>query len=482
MIYPACHYQTMDELNWLNAITQVDLLKSRQVSAVELMNCCYDQIERINPKINALVNVLPRHKAVELAAAADGRDTENQGPLHGLPIAPKDMLDAEGLPTTFGFVPYAERIARSDSTLIARQRAAGAIVIGKSNMPEFGLGSHTFNSLFGATLNPYDLAKTPGGSSGGAAAALASGMLSVTDGSDMGGSLRNPASFCNVVGFRPSIGRVPDDRGFGWFGRLATAGPMARTVADAALLFSVQAGPSPGDPLTLPEDGARFRESLEIGVKGMKFGVTSNLGLVPVDPEVASIVESATTVFADLGATLTAECPDFSDAMDIFQTQRAASLAVTGRVLEQSLPDWRAYAKDTAIWNIERGFELTAEEFIRSELRRTELYRQVCRFFEQHDALLLPAAQVPPFDSSVDWIREINGQPMATYIDWMTLCCAISVTGLPAISVPAGFTASGLPVGLQIVGKPRGDFELLQIAHAFETATQHGATRPAVAG
>jgi len=468
----------MDELNWLNATAQVALLTSRQISAVELMNSCYDQIERINPQINALVNVLPREKSLELARASDDCRAEHQGPLQGLPIAPKDMLDAEGLPTTFGFVPYAERIARGDSALVARQRAAGAIVIGKSNMPEFGLGSHTFNALFGATRNPYDLDKTPGGSSGGAAAALAAGMLSITDGSDMGGSLRNPASFCNVVGFRPSIGRVPDERGFGWFGRLATAGPMARTVADAALLFSVQAGPSPGDPLTLPEDGACFRESLAADLAGMKFGVSIDLGLVPVDPEVASIVESATTIFADLGVTLTTECPDFSDAMSIFQTQRAASLAVTGRSLEQTLPDWRAHAKDTAIWNIEQGFALTAEEVIRSELQRTELYRRVSRFFEQHDALLLPAAQVPPFASSVDWIRDINGQPMATYIDWMTICCVISVTGLPAISVPAGFTASGLPVGLQIVGRPRGDFELLQIAQAFEAATHYGETRP----
>jgi amidase len=214
----------------------------------------------------------------------------------------------------------------------------------------------------------------------------------------------------------------------------------------------------------------------------MKFGVTSDLGLIPVDSEVASIVESAASVFADLGGTLTRECPDFSDAMEIFQTQRAASLAVTGHLLEQTLPDWRAHAKDTAIWNIEQGFALTADEIIRSELQRTELYRQVSRFFEQHDALLLPAAQVPPFDSSLEWIREINGQPMPTYIDWMTVCCVISVTGLPAISVPAGFTESGLPVGLQIVGKPRGDFELLQIAHAFEAATHFGMTRPEFAG
>ena len=232
----------MEELNWLSARTQVDLIKSRQVSAVELMNCTYDQIERLNPALNALVNLLPREAAVALASAADARDPQNCGPLHGLPMAPKDLLDLQGFPTTAGFVPYADRIAQDDSVLIARQRSAGALAIGKSNVPEFGLGSHTFNALFGATHNPYDLEKTPGGSSGGAAAALASGMLSVADGSDMGGSLRNPASFCNVVGFRPSIGRVPPKQGFGWFGRLSTAGAMARSVADAALLFSVQAG------------------------------------------------------------------------------------------------------------------------------------------------------------------------------------------------------------------------------------------------
>ena len=470
----------MEELNWLSARTQVNLIKSRQVSAVELMNCTYDQIERLNPALNALVNLLPREAAVALASAADARDPQNCGPLHGLPMAPKDLLDLQGFPTTAGFVPYADRIAQDDSVLIARQRSAGALAIGKSNVPEFGLGSHTFNALFGATHNPYDLEKTPGGSSGGAAAALASGMLSVADGSDMGGSLRNPASFCNVVGFRPSIGRVPPNQGFGWFGRLSTAGAMARSVADTALLFSVQAGPYPPDPLTLPESGELFLDLPATDLQGMKIGFTADLKLVPVDSEVAAICESAAGVLAELGAELTDECPDFSTAMEIFHTQRAASLAVMGRLMEQTLPNWRESAKDTAVWNIEKGMALTADELLRSELLRIDLYQRVCHFFERYDALVLPAAQVPPFDSNLDWVKEINGQPMATYIDWMTVCCAISVTGLPAISVPAGFTGTGLPVGLQIVGKPHGDFKLLQIAQAYEAATQIGVRRPAI--
>jgi amidase len=354
------------------------------------------------------------------------------------------------------------------------------LFIGKTNMPEFGLGSHTFNSLFGATLNPYDASKTPGGSSGGAAVALATGMLPVADGSDMGGSLRNPASFCNVVGLRPSIGRVPDERSFGWFGRIVTAGPMARTVSDTALLFSVQAGPVANDPLSLTEPGTAFDSSLNTDPETLRLAWSTDLGFVPVDPEVAAIIEQAASVFEGLGAQIENTCPDLSGAMDVFQTQRAASMAVTGRALDRSLPDWRDYAKDTAIWNIEQGFALTADEILRSEIDRTTIYRRVAGFFEEYDALLLPAAQVPPFDKDNDWVREINGEPMSTYIDWMTICCAISITGLPAISIPGGFTADGLPVGLQIVGPPRADLNLLRIAHTFEQATPHHARRPPV--
>ncbi len=446
------------------------------------MNEVYDRIEAVNGQVNALVNLLPRASALELAQAADDVPVAERGPLHGLPMAPKDAVDVAGFPTTWGFGPWANQVASEDEELVARMRRAGALFIGKSNMPEFGLGSNTFNSLFGATLNPYDPEKTPGGSSGGAAVALATGMLPLADGSDMGGSLRNPASFCNVVGFRPSIGRVPANRGFGWFGRLATTGPMARTVADTTLLFSIQAGPYTPDPITLPEPGETFLDALvpPEDLSGCRIAHSADLGGLPIAPEVSAVIADCATVFEKLGAEVTAAEPDLKTAMDVFQTQRAAGLATLGRSLDRTIPDWRDHAKDTAIWNIEKGFELSSDEVLDSELERTRLYANIVRFFDQYDALILPAAQVPAFDTTTDWVKTINGQTLPTYIDWMTVCCAITVTSCPAISVPGGFTEDGLPVGLQIVGKPRGDLDLLRIAHAFEQATLHYQRKPKI--
>ena len=472
----------MEDLIWMPAREIARLIRAGEISAVEAMNAHYDQIDANNPTLNAIVNLIPRDQALALARVADDKTVNGSvlGPLHGLPMAAKDTVELAGFPTTWGFVPWAERVAEKDERLAARERQAGALFVGKTNMPEFGLGSHTFNDLFGVTLNPYDPERTPGGSSGGAAAALATGMLPLADGSDMGGSLRNPASFCNVVGLRPSIGRLPDDRGFGWFGRIATAGPMARTVSDAALLLSVQAGPVHDDPLSLPDSGATFEAALDLDPTSLRLACSVDLGMVPVDGEVAGLIEQAAEIFDGLGSKVDNACPDLSGAMDVFQVQRAATYAITGRALDQSLPNWRDYAKDTAIWNIEQGFSLTAEQLLRSEVERTAIYRRIAEFFENYDALLLPAAQVPPFPIDQEWVREINGQSMDTYIDWMTICCVISVTGLPAISVPCGFTAGGLPVGLQIVGRPRGDFDLLRIAHLFEQATLYHTQRPPV--
>jgi amidase len=393
-------------------------------------------------------------------------------------MAPKDLEDAAGFPTTHGFVPYADNIAQLDSPLVARQRAAGALFIGKTNVPEFGLGSHTFNSLFGITRNPYDLDRTAGGSSGGAAVALASGMLPLADGSDMGGSLRNPASFCNIVGLRPSVGRVPNSSPLGWFARLSTSGPMARSVADAALLLSVQSGPYPPDPLTLSAPGSEFLAGLDRDLRGLRIAWSPDLGFLPVDREVSTIVEQATRTLADLGCHVERACPDLRSAMGVFQVQRAALLRIKGELLDESSPGWRKHAKDATAWNIEKGMTLKTADLINSERERTAIYQRVAAFFENFDALVLPAAQVPPFAVETEWVTEINGAQMATYIDWMTICCAISVTGLPAIAVPAGFTESGLPVGVQIVGRPRGDFELLQIARGFEQATRWGERRP----
>ena len=473
----------MSDLNFESAASLVAAVHRGKLSAVELMNACYDRIERVNASLNAIVNLLPRDQALELARQADRAQAagERLGPLHGLPMAPKDAVDVAGFPTTWGFVPFRDRIASSDDELAARQRAAGALFIGKTNMPELGLGSHTFNRLFGTTANPYDHTRTAGGSSGGAAVALAAGMVPLADGSDMGGSLRNPASFCNVVGMRPSIGRVPDARPMGWFARLATPGPMARTVADAALLLSVQAGRYHADPLSLGQPGHAFAGTLSRDLHGLRIAWTPDLDLVPVEREVVKVVEAAANTFRDFGCVVEQACPDLSEAMAVFQVQRAAALAVTARALDREVPGWRDHAKDTVLWNVDRGLALRSEELLDAEVRRTQIYRRVVEFFERYDALLLPAAQVVPFPADIEWVREINGQPMQTYIDWMTVCCAVSVTGLPAMSVPAGFTTGGLPVGLQIVAGPHDDLGLLQLAHEFEQATLHHRRRPEIA-
>ncbi len=473
----------MSDLIFESAASLVAALRRGKLSAVELMSACYDQIERLNPSLNAIVNLLDRQEALELARRADRALASGArlGPLHGLPMAVKDSVNVAGFPTTWGFAPFRDRTAGADDALAARQRAAGALFIGKTNMPELALGSHTFNALFGRTANPYDTERSAGGSSGGAAVALASGMVPLADGSDMGGSLRNPASFCNVVGMRPSIGRVPDTRPMGWFARLSTPGPMARSVADAALLLSVQAGRCDDDPLSLGQTGHAFAGTLRRDLRGLRIAWTPDLALVPVEKHVVQIVEQAAAVFRDFGCVVEQTCPDLRDAMQVFQVQRAAALAVTGRILERDLPDWRNHARDTVIWNIDQGLALSSEALLESEVRRTEIYRRIVAFFERYDALLLPAAQVAPFPAHLDWVQEINGQPMETYIDWMTICCAISVTGLPAISVPAGFTPRGLPVGLQIVTAPHDDLGLLQLAHEFEQATLHHRRQPELA-
>lgn len=475
-------------MSWDTAVELSEALRSGRVSAVEVMTETYDRIEVVNPRLNAIVNLLPQADALVLAEGADRVPPGERGLLHGVPMAVKDLADVAGFPTTSGFVPYRDRVPAADGRMPARLRAAGALFIGKTNTPEFGLGSQTFNSLFGATLNPYDPTRTPGGSSGGAAVAVATGMLAIADGSDMGGSLRNPASFCNVVGLRPSIGRVPARGAPTWVGRISTNGPIGRTVADTALLFSVQAGPDPRDPLTLPEPGSTFRAVIDEqaiaddGGRARRIAYSPNLHGLPIAPEVAEVIAAAPAVFDGLGWTVVEDAPDLSRAMEVFQVQRAAGLSNLGRTLDETVPDWRSHAKDTAIWNIDQGFATTGEEIMRSDLLRTEIYGEVAEFFERYDALILPATQVAPFPVETDWIREINGVELETYLDWMTVCCAVSVTGLPAISVPAGFTSEGLPVGLQIVGKPRGDLDLLRIALAFEQATQHYKREPSIEG
>ena len=467
---------------WIDALTLCADLRAGKVSAEDLMKNIYLRINHINPKVNAIVNLLPEEEAIELAKQADEIPLSERGSLHGLPMAMKDSVAVKGFATTIGFQPFAERIESQDNPLAKRLRKAGVIFIGHTNMPEFGLGSNTFNSVFGATHNPYDLTKTAGGSSGGAAVSLATEMLPLADGSDMGGSLRNPASFCNVVGFRPSIGRTPKNLGFAWYGRLVTTGPMARTVQDTALLMSAMSGSDISDPLNLSDSDEDFLDALfplKMNANNpLKVAVSPCLGDLPIDKRVLDVIDSAAETFKVLGSEITYVDPPLDGAMESFQIQRAVGLRGLGKMLDQSVDNWRQFAKETVIWNIEKGESLSIDEMIKAETIRTRIYENVADFFEEYDVLLLPSAQVPPFDLSQEWVEEIEGTKLDTYIDWMAVCCMITVTGLPAISVPGGFTKEGLPVGIQLVGKPRGDIELLKIAYLFETNTNFYKVKP----
>jgi len=466
------------ELCFLDARRLAALLAAREVSAVEVMEAFLAQIERLNPAVNAIPTLRPRAELVAEAAAAD-RALTRAGvapPLHALPIAIKDLSLTRGLKTTFGSRIYRDFVPTSDDLYVERIRGAGAIIIGKTNTPEFGAGSQTFNALFGATRNPYDLAKTCGGSSGGAAVALACGMVPLADGTDLGGSLRNPASFCNVVGFRPSPGRVP--RLHAAADALGVHGPMARTVADVAWLLGIMAGPDPRDPQSLSESGASFTAALERDLRGVRIAWSERLGRYPVEPAVTAVCESSRPVLADLGCEVVVAEPDFAGVDEIFQTLRAAGYAtLLGRDLERH----RALLKDTVIWNVERGLALAPAEVTRALEEKAALERRVDAFLEAYEFLVLPVSQVAPFPVEIEWVHEINDMHMSTYIDWMATCYAVSCTGLPAISVPCGFTPSGLPVGIQIVGRRGCDHAVLELAHAFERQTQFAQRRPTIA-
>jgi len=433
------------------------------------MEAHLSQIERVNPQVNAIVTLLPE-RALQQARAADEKLArhEDVGPLHGLPIAHKDLALTKGVRTTFGSPVFENFIPEEDSLIVERLRSAGAIMIGKTNTPEFGAGSQTYNEVFGDTLNPYDLSKTCGGSSGGAAVALACGMLPIADGSDMGGSLRNPASFCNVVGFRPSPGRVPvwPDL-IGWF-PLMVEGPMARTVKDVALMLSAIAGPDPRSPISIAEPGTSFSHALARDFTGVRVAWSSCLGGLPVDARVTAVLNQKRHIFESLGCITEDQEPDFSGADEAFKAWRAWRMELGFADL---LHDHRALCKDTVIWNIEVGRNLSGPRLGAAERARTEVYHRVRRLMETYEYLVLPVSQVPPFDVTQRYVTEINGVPMETYIDWMKSCYYISVIGNPAISVPCGFTADGLPVGIQIVGRHQNDFGVLQLAYAFEQAT-----------
>lgn len=456
-------------LCFLTAVELAQKIRSGELSAVETMEAHLAQIEKVNPQVNAIVTLLPE-MAMEAARKADEKLArgEEVGPLHGLPVAHKDLVQTKGIRTTFGSLVYENFVPDEDALLVERLREAGAILLGKTNTPEFGAGSQTFNKVFGVTKNPYDLTKTCGGSSGGAAVSVACRMLPFADGSDLGGSLRNPTNFCNVVGFRPSVGRVPSWPSESGWNSFAVDGPIARTVEDTALMLSVLAGPDLRSPISLPENGAIFRNSLERNLKGIRIAWSSDLGGLPVDSRVTKTLEDQREVFEDLGCVVEEGFPDFSDADEIFKTFRAWFYEMN---LSSLLPEHRDKLKETVVWNIEAGMKLSGPELGRAEVKRTALFHRVREFMQNYDFLALPVSQVPPFPIEQEFVSEINGVKMETYLDWMRSCYFISVTGQPAISVPCGFTEDGLPVGLQLVGKPQDDLGVLQLAYAFEKAS-----------
>ncbi len=470
-----------DELCYTGARKLARLIRSRKVSATETMRAFVDRIERINPKVNAIVTFLPERalaEAKKLDRLLARRSAATPGPLAGLPIAFKDIVPTKGIRTTFGSPVFADHVPTADHAVVERLNAAGAITIGKTNSPEFAVGSQTFNAVFGATLNPYDLTKTCGGSSGGAAVSVATAMLPFADGSDLGASLRNPGSFCNVVGFRPTPGRVPLWPFPNAWDTLWSIGPIARTVEDAGFLFSAMAGPDARSPTTQAEPGRIFARSLKRDFRKVRVAWSRDLGGLPVDKRVTQVLELQRGVFKALGCVFEEAEPELSAADEAFQVQRALGF-VEG--YGEMLKTERARMKDTFVWNIEQGLQLDAARIARANVLRSQVFHAMRTFLERYEFLLLPACQVPPFAVTQPYVTEIDGVKLASYFDWMKTCYLISATSHPAVSVPAGFTAEGLPVGLQIVGRYRDDFGVLQLAHAFEAATQAWRRRPPIA-
>ncbi len=466
-------------LCFTSAVDIARLIRAKKLSAREALAAHLKQIERVNPKVNAIVTLAPE-MAAEAAAKADEMQArgENLGPLHGLPVAHKDLLETRGIRTTFGSPLYKDYIPTEDDLVVERMRRAGAIIVGKTNTPEFGSGSQTFNKVFGATGNPFDLTKTCGGSSGGAAVALACGLVPVATGSDMGGSLRNPAAFCNVVGFRPSPGRVPNPKAeFAWW-LLSTSGCLGRSVADLAFALSTLAGPDSRAPLSIGEPGEIFARPLDRDFKGVRVAWFKDLGGVPFDPRVRAVVDGHRKTFESLGCVVEAAEPDFAPAEIAFRVLRAWNSANTYGSRLREHPD--AF-KDTLKGEIEEGLRLTGMDLARAEAAHSQLWRRFQAFLENYEYFVLPTTQLPPFDINTPWPREIAGVKFDNYIDWMKSCWYISTTGNPAASVPGGFTPEGLPIGVQIVGRNKEDFSVLQMAHAFEQATGFGGKRPAIA-
>jgi amidase len=468
-----------DDLCFMRAVDILHWLRQKKVSAREVIEAHLKQIRRVNPKVNAIITLVPEDQLMAQAVAADEALAKEKwlGPLHGLPVGVKDLHETAGIRTTYGSPLHRDFVPDFDCRVVQHERNAGAIVIGKTNVPEFGLGSQTFNPVFGPTRNPYDVSKTCGGSTGGGAVALACGMIPLADGSDMGGSLRNPPNFCNVVGLRPSPGRVSNvPTRLGWF-TFSVAGPVARDVTDCAFFLSVLAGYDHHSPISIDQSGAQFAQPLERDFKGVRVAMFKDLGL-PWEPEVKRAVQEKSNVFESLGCIVEEAEPDLRDANECFVAWRHWSTELAfGDLLATHGDQLNEYIH----WHVAEGRKLTGPYLSRVEAKRTELFQRVAAFMNRFEFFVLPVNQVLPFDVNMHYPTEIAGATMENYIAWMKSAYYISTLGNPAASVPCAFSQSGLPIGIQIVGRHHDDWGVLQMAYAFEQATRVGNRRPGVA-
>ena len=467
----------LDVIVSLDAAELSQRIKARDLSCEEVMRAYLEHIERLNPRVNAIVTLADPEQLLAQARERDRQLARGKylGWMHGFPLAAKDLAATSGMRTTWGSPLFKDFVPNYDSISVERMKRAGAIIIGKTNTPEFGLGSQTYNEVFGATRNAYDMAKTSGGSSGGAAVCLALRMLPVADGSDMMGSLRNPAAYNNVYGFRPSQGRVPLGPAVElFFQQLSTEGPMGRTVNDVARLLAIQAGSDPRAPIAIDHHGGRFDDPLVRDFKGTRIGWLGDFGgYLATEPGVIDLCETGLKDFEAIGCEVEDVMPDFS-MEQLWQTWLTLRHWLICGSLGPHYADGRKreLLKPEARWEIEGGLHLKGDAVYKASLARSAWYREVCRLFEHYDYLILPTAQVFAFDAGSHWPKEIAGRTMDTYHRWMEVVTPATLAGLPAISVPIGFDANGRAMGVQILGKPRADFDTLALAHAHELATR----------
>ncbi|MBI2217348.1 MAG: amidase [Candidatus Rokubacteria bacterium] len=458
------------DLTFTPAVDLLKLYRARRTSPLEVMQAVLARIDAVNPKVNAVVT-LARESAVREARRATAALRRNAAlpPLFGIPVGIKDLVQTRGLRTTFGSKLFEDHVPDEDALVVERLRAAGAIIVGKTNTPEFGFGPNTFNAVFGPTRNPWDLSKTSGGSSGGSAAGLATGMFPIAEGSDLGGSLRGPAAFCGVVGFRTSPGLVPRYPSTLAWDSYSVEGPMARTVADTALMLSVLAGPDDRAPISYEVDTRELVKAVKApSVKGWRIAWTPDLdGLVMIDDEIGAVFQRAAGVFKSIGAKMDAACPDMTDIPEIVRLSRG-SLMVARHA--DKLAEHRAILQEGLVENTEQGLALSPRDIAQGELLRTRQWHRVREFLASRDLWITPTMAVPAFPVEHPHVMEINGKPIGKAMQRSFLTYAFSVMGLPAISIPCGFTSAGLPVGLQIVGKRRGEAAVLRAAAAFEAA------------